>query len=299
MIGCENLNSICNTASGDFHLHTVLSDGSSTAREIFEKASKASLSYISITDHDFLPPDNFYDNLEKEFNITNIRGVEISSMDTKRHRRVHILCYLPIYTDEIEKLCEATVKNRMEAGMSMAKRVSKLFPIDIDEVIEIAGASKSIFKQHIMLTLIKNGFADSIYGETYSSLFSEKQGSCLIDCLQPDTLEVVSAVRKSGGICVMAHPHTYKGMDFLHEALAEGLLDGIEVWSGKTNSGQEAELLALAQEYDVIPFGGTDFHGDNVSRYHPVGYKQTPKESIDRLLSLSQERKKELSKEGK
>lgn len=281
------------TLSGDFHLHTFLSDGTSAPNEIFSLAKSADLSHIAITDHDFLPSKDYYNSFEMEYDIINLRAVEISSMDETRHRRVHILCYLPVHTDEIEQLCNNTVKNRMLAGLEMAGLVSKKHPVSVEEMKEIAKNSKSIFKQHIMQALIDQGITDRIYGRVFEELFNGKTGSCLVNCKQPNVLQVIDIVKKSGGICVMAHPHTYKGIDFLKEALANNLLDGVEVWSGKTTPEQEEELVAITKDYDIIKTGGTDFHGKNGQKSFSVGHKQTSQNSILKMMELHEKRKAE------
>lgn len=278
------------TNCGDLHIHSTISDGTSSIAELFSYAKDAGLSYISITDHDFLPDSKRDVDLSCKYDITQITGVELSSMDESRHRRVHILCYFPVLTDELQKICKSTVKNRMAAGVEMTRLVGEKYPITLDEVLCAAGQAKNIFKQHIIQALKKKGFTDRIYSKLYYELFDTRTGSCSIECIQPEVMSIIAAVKRSGGICVMAHPHTYNGIEFLHEALSQKLLDGIEVWSSKTNEAQESELLALAREYDVIPTGGTDFHGENSKGEFSVGSKTTPAESMERLLCLHKKR---------
>lgn len=272
--------------SGDLHAHTTFSDGSLTADSLVKLAKNVGLSHVAITDHDNLFDKEKANELFSKYKVNVINGVEVSSKDRKRDRRVHILCYMPKKEDELKNICQITAQNRMQAGLEMAELISKRFPVTVEDIKAQAGESKSIFKQHIMQTIMNAGYATQMYGELYKELFNLKDGSCMIPCKQPDVYEVLDIVKKSGGVCVMAHPFTYDSIDFLNEIIKENYLDGIEVWSSKSNKEQEEYLLNLCNENGLIPTGGSDFHGANTAVYCPLGVKRTPEDSIKRIYEL-------------
>lgn len=267
---------------GDLHIHTQRSDGSQTIHQIIDQAKRVGLQYIAITNHDDITDIS---NINLDSNIQMIPGVELSSFDTKRKRRVHILCYFPKKFAPIKALCEETTKNRQEAGLEMAQKVAKLYPITVEDVMDIAKNSHCIYKQHIAQALMNAGYTTKIFGELYNELFDFNTGSCIINCKQPDVYEALDAVKCSGGIAVMAHPFTYDSIDLLQELIAQNLLDGIEVWSSKSTKEQEEYLLQVANENHLIATGGSDFHGAYGSRISPIGAKTTPQHSIEALFN--------------
>ena len=76
----------------DFHIHTNMSDGEFSPKEIIDMAIKNKVSHISITDHDTLAA--YTDELFEYANLKNINlitGVEISTKINKAG--LHILGY--------------------------------------------------------------------------------------------------------------------------------------------------------------------------------------------------------------
>ncbi|MEG0692891.1 MAG: PHP domain-containing protein, partial [Oscillospiraceae bacterium] len=244
------------------------------------------LDYLAITDHDHMCDKNRDDELSKKYGLKTIQGVEISAKDFARDRRVHILCYMPQRTEELDELCKRITKHRTGAGIQMSELVAQKYPITVEDIKAVASHSDCIFKQHIMQTLIDAGFATKMFGELYHELFDFKTGSCMVEHEHIDVYEVLEVVKRSGGLCVLAHPYTYNSIDFLNEILDKGYLDGIEVWSSKSSKEQEAVLLDICKKHDLIPTGGSDFHGAHSSKVCPIGIKTTPKESIEAMLNL-------------
>ena len=75
----------------DLHMHSVISDGVLTPKELIDEAVKNNVDTISICDHDSI--EAYTDELfeyAKSNNINLIRGVEISTQDGVG---VHVLGY--------------------------------------------------------------------------------------------------------------------------------------------------------------------------------------------------------------
>ena len=84
--------------------------------------------------------------------------------------------------------------------------------------------------------------------------------------------EVIQVTLQAGGVPILAHPTLYKlgkeQLDILVSTLTEKGLKGIEcVYSTYTNS-DEREIKALAAKYNLLPSGGSDFHGTNKDGYN-------------------------------
>lgn len=276
--------------AGDLHIHTQASDGSLSAMEVIKLASNTKIEYISITNHDcFIDLSELYP-YAKDHNVNLIEGVELSSLDPKTNRRVHILCYLPKDKSFLESLCLQTTKNRADAGLEMAKKVVELYPIGLEDIQEIAKNSLCIYKQHITKALMNAGFTTKIFGDVFEELFNFQDGTCIVNCTQPDVYTVIESVKKAGGVCVMAHPYTYNSIEILDELIEKNMLDGIEVWSSKSTQKQEDYLLGITKKHNLIPTGGSDFHGAYSYRVSPIAIKKTPDKSIKAILNLSKSR---------
>ncbi|MEG0570535.1 MAG: PHP domain-containing protein, partial [Oscillospiraceae bacterium] len=268
------------------HCHSKFSDGSCGIEYIVSMAKRCHLDFISITDHDNISSISRVKVLSDRLNINIIVGVELSAYDYKRNAKVHILCYMPQIPDRLEGICLKTTTNRKNAGIQMAKNVTANFPITMHDIEEISSASPVIYKQHIMQALMNAGYTNQIFGSLFDKLFSKETGTCLVKYELPDVYEVIDLVKQSGGLAVMAHPNTYNSMDLLKELIEEKLLDGIEVWSSKSTPQQELELYLMAIDNNLMPFGGSDFHGAYIKRPSPIGYKFTPPETMDKIAQL-------------
>ena len=67
-------------------------------------------------------------------------------------------------------------------------------------------------------------------------------------------------MRASGGIAALAHPGTFRRDDLI-PALVEAGLEGLEVRHTEHSAARARHYEALARDYDLLPTGGSDFHG--------------------------------------
>lgn len=271
---------------GDLHIHTTLSDGSLGMEEIIAKAKKIGLDFISITDHDTMSSVSRVKVLGERYGIQTIPGVEISAWDKERGRKVHILCYAPQKPDRLEGICRKCTDIRKLCSKEIIDNVAKLYPITAEDVMKHVSGSKSIFKQHILHALIENGYSNHFYGKLNDELFNSKTGSCLVEREYPDVHYVLELIHSARGVAVLAHPVIYDSMELLKELAAEGKIDGVEVYHHSANEEQQAKILAIANEYDLIVTGGSDFHGLYNSSPTPIGTYTTDKDNIDRIIKM-------------
>lgn len=126
---------------GDFHIHSVASNGNLKPLEIIKLAKKKGLDIISITDHNSI--DSIKDSIKfgKKLGVCVIPGVEISSVYDREH--VHILGYFKndivsnrLFT-EILRLIK--MKNIKYIRMLLNSNVDKIKDdfLTSEEVIEI------------------------------------------------------------------------------------------------------------------------------------------------------------------
>ncbi|NGP45093.1 PHP domain-containing protein [Bacillaceae bacterium SIJ1] len=251
----------------ELHCHTTVSDGSYTFLELLDLAEKEEVGCLAVTNHDTTKDIVEMIAIGKERGIDIIPSIEISAFDFLRKRRVHILGYfIEPGHEAIEQLCSPLVTQRHQASLQMIdKLIAAGYEITLEQVMTYAEGGTGIYKQHIMRALIDQGYTSSYFGDLYKKLFSRGQngmevGIAYIPLEYVDAKAAVAAVRKAGGVPVLAHPGQYGNFEAVPE-LVEGGLQGIEVWHPLHDKEDETLAQELAHKYDLVMTGGSDFHG--------------------------------------
>ncbi len=271
---------------GDLHCHTTLSDGSLGIEEVIMQSKRMGLDYLSITDHDTLSSTSRAAILGERYGVKIITGVELSAWDKSKNSKVHILCYAPQKPDRLEGLCLKSCEIRKSCAKDMINKVIEKYPIPPEAVLKYCKGSKSIFKQHIMRALVNYGYATELYGELDDELFNRKTGSCIVTREYPDVNFVIDLIHSSRGVAVMAHPYLFDNIELLVELAEKGKIDGIEVNHYTADEEKRKTLLEIANKYNLIVTGGSDFHGQyNMVPSH-IGSNVTDDENLQKLLAL-------------
>jgi predicted metal-dependent phosphoesterase TrpH len=271
----------------DLHCHTKLSDGSLGIEDVISQAKRMNIDFLSITDHDTMSSFSRADILGERHGVKILHGVELSAWDKKRNSKVHILCYAPKKPDRLEVLCLKSCEIRKACSKEMIEKVMEKYPITLESILKHTTSSKSIFKQHIMRALIDYGYALEFYGELDKELFNPQTGSCYVEREYPDVNAVLDLIHSARGVAVMAHPAQYDNMELLEELAKAGKIDGVEVSHYSANENYRSELRSIAEKYELIQTGGSDFHGLYNAVPTHLGSESTTKENLDRIIKLS------------
>ena len=273
----------------DLHCHTTLSDGSLGIEEVIAQAKRNGLDCIAITDHDTLSSMSRAAVLGKRYGIEVVPAVEFSAYDGKRKSKAHVICYAPQKPDRLEGLCLRTCEARKVRGKDLTAIVTANYNITLDNVMKYAAGSKAIWKCHIMHALMDYGYTINLYGDVYDKLFDWDSGLCAEIVRNemyeyPEVRFACQLIRSAGGVAVLAHPRVYDNFELLEELAADGLIHGVEVWHSSNVKGDEERMLAIAEEYDLITTGGSDFHG--FYNHYPIslGHFTTPETSLNRII---------------
>ena len=116
-------------------------------------------------------------------------------------------------------------------------------------------------------------------------LYDSKTGIAYEKVDYPDIDTVMDAVDAAEGIAVLAHPSEYHSMDLLRELCRNHRIRGIEVYHPRNTEEDKAEILRLAEKYDLAVTGGTDYHGFYTTKKNPVGTFTTAESEFDKLFS--------------
>lgn len=280
----------------DLHCHTRLSDGSLGIEDLVFLAKKSGVDTIAITDHDCLAATVRGKIIGERHGVTVVPGVELSAFDTKRQRKVHLLCYLSDNPDRLEGLCRRNSLARRKAGQLMVLKTAQRYPITPEFVLKCAAGSTNIYKQHILHALMECGLTTQIFGNMYEELFSSKNPDNISVLPKfPDVFEVLEEIHDSGGIAVLAHPGFYDSFELLDELIEAGL-DGVEVWHPENSPEETERLIEIAKKNSLLMTGGTDFHGMYSSHVNPIGSYSTPDENLSELFGYKAKQKRLLKK---
>ena len=100
--------------------------------------------------------------------------------------------------------------------------------------------------------------------------------------------DAVALLHRAGAAAGLAHPYNVEGadqvdLDTLVPELAEAGLDAIETYYTGYTADQQAEILGIAERLDLIPTGGSDFHGGGILSQAELGAINVPPESLAQL----------------
>ena len=269
---------------GDFHIHSNISDCDFTPDEIGKKAIELGLTHIALTDHDIITDDDIIKKVEEKYKIKVIKGIEISAYDYENNKKVHILGYGKL-GENTKELCKNTCRERHELSKKIYEIIkNEGYNISWENIENYAGKT-GVFKQHIMLELINKGYTANIYGELYKKLFKNHGIVAHLSIDYAKAQDAVKAIKKDGGIAVIAHPAQYKNEDIIPELVNLGL-DGIEVYHQKHTEKDFTELLKIAEKYNLLITGGSDFHGNMDKEYVELGSSFIDGENLEKFLKI-------------
>ena len=255
----------------DLHIHTTASDGTFTPSEVISLAHELKLKAIAITDHDTLAGSKEALLLGIPASLDFLTGVEISAASPPFYAgsgSFHLLGYSirlddPELNHALEKLQQAR-KNRNPAIISRLNDLG--ISITLDEVRRQAGDGQ-LARPHIAQLLVKKGVVNGM-DEAFDR-FLGTDGPAYVDKYRIECHQAIKRILDAGGIPVLAHPATLKcTSDEEIEKQVKKLLDyglkGIEAFYSDHAPSQSELYLRLAEKYDLLVTGGSDFHGPKI-----------------------------------
>ncbi|MCS5667544.1 MAG: PHP domain-containing protein [Dehalococcoidia bacterium] len=246
-------------ATIDLHLHTLASDGRLSPTELIQLVANQGLETISITDHDSTEGLAEAYEAAKEFPYMRIiPGIEMSA-DIPGDE-VHVLGYFLDYHDvEFQETLTELRRGRVgRAQVIVEKLVALGKPVEWERVLHFAGDG-TVGRPHIALAMVEAG-----YFKEPKEAFEEylgNDGLAYYDRPKLNPTESVAMIRKVGGVPVLAHPTFMNDMEAGIASLKKEGLVGMEVYYAQYDDDTVRHLARLAREYDLIPCGGSDYHG--------------------------------------
>lgn len=250
--------------SCDLHTHSTFSDGTCTPEDIVSAAEALGLTAVALCDH------NGADGLPRFLRAAEGRrtaavpGTEITTVyeDTELH-------IVGLFVPEsgcgaIRALTERMRRSKEESNLELERRLNAAgYPVNY-AAMRAEHPEAAINRAHFGAELMRLGFVSSV-GEAIKTLLAPGAGF-----YEPpertDAFEAISLLRDIGAVPVLAHPMLRldaAGLGrFLPRAVRSGLL-AIETRYPLFDADDERTADEAAEEFALLPSGGSDFHGGN------------------------------------
>jgi predicted metal-dependent phosphoesterase TrpH len=246
----------------DLHTHSTASDGSDEPAALVEKARTMGLSAIALTDHDTLEGIEAARTAAGRTGIELIPGTELS-LEFMGGMHLIVLWLEPgpgPLQDRLAALQRGRT-GRNEAILSLLTHHG--MPLTMEEVLEQAGGG-SVGRPHIAAVMMRRGYVTSIPEAFELWLAAGKPAYASRARLMPE--EAIPLAVQSGGLPVLAHPHTLninraqEMADLLDRLRSAGLV-GMEAICAGYHRHEREGYTDLARRFGLAVSGGSDYHG--------------------------------------
>ena len=275
----------------DMHTHTNYSDGDLSPQELIRLAIDKRIGTIAITDHDTIEgikKVNKNEDIIVDSGIKIINGIELSAKTDKG--RMHILGYgIDLNNSALNKKMIDLKDNSINSVLSIMEQIKRDYGIKFsyNDIKELVNANHNLGRPDLAKLCIKYGYANTVQDafdkyliDAYNKTRQNSKGLQYQECLE--------LITNSGGIPVLAHPKSLELSEkefliLLKDMISCGL-KGIEVYHSSHTKEEMKYYLEIANKYDLLISGGSDYHGKTVKPDIELG---TGKNNNIRIKKLS------------
>lgn len=245
----------------DLHTHSTASDGTYTPFELVRLAGNINLKAVALTDHDTTGGLKEAMNASLELGIEFIPGCELS-VEFKGLLHILGLWVRPEAPALNRALKELRDKRNQRNEIIVKKLQQSGIDITFQEIRDLAGDA-SIGRPHICRVLMNKSAVSSVK-EAFEK-FLGPDGKAYVPKEKFGPEKAISILKNEQATVIMAHPFSL-GMEEdelrkLMIRLKDLGLDGVEVYYPEHTPEQTALYASLCSELDLLPSGGSDFHG--------------------------------------
>lgn len=249
----------------DFHCHSTASDGTLPAQQVIERAARAGVKKLAITDHDCSGDFPSYQQMAAEVGIEMLSGVEISC--TWLNNDIHIVgLNFNSDAEPMLRLLQQQRERRMERAQGIAQRLEKNGLKGALQGAQAIAGREELTRPHFAQWLINQGHCKD-QKQAFSRWLAQSKPA-FVPMQWCSVEEAVDVINQSGGIAVVAHPGRY---DFTRTKLKR-LLDvfaaaqggAIEVITLTHDETMTRFLVEQANLRNLAGSAGSDFHGSSM-----------------------------------
>lgn len=252
----------------DLHTHSHYSDGVLSPSELVERAARAGIQVLALTDHDTIAGLEEAIQAAARSSLDIVTGVELSV--SVEEQGVHLLGYgfQPTAPAIVEYLNAFSGRRhrRMEAMVSRLREMG--LEVQMDDVAPEAEQCTALGRPHLARALVAGGHVDDIQDAFDRYIGNEQPAYVPVPGFPVE--QAVQAVHEAGGWTSVAHPGQWMPGRILR-ALREAGVDGIEVTCPSHPPYLEAYYRSICRAHDLVATGGSDFHRPSTTREDRLG----------------------------
>lgn len=265
----------------DLHMHSHWSDGELSPEELIRECKKLNLKIVSLTDHETVWGVEEAIQKGQEIGVTVIPGIEFScNFNNEEH---HILGYFIDYKNaELLEFLREVGRRRRERFLKMIEKIKGLgFEVEYSDAKKYAKGvlarphlARAVIKNEKNLPLLNELGIDTKYERGFFKRYLAEGKEAYVDWERPDIFEIISLIKKLGGIAIWAHPlWKSKSLKKVKKSLAEfkkAGLAGIEVFYPWHSGWQTKKLYQISKEFNLLVSAGSDFHSFAFNMYSRI-----------------------------
>ncbi|KAF9610324.1 hypothetical protein IFM89_021994 [Coptis chinensis] len=281
----------------ELHSHSICSDGFLSPTAVVERAHRNGVSPFSSSFYVWIGcvvalqciPEAL--EAARKFGIKIIPGVEISTIFTSREsgaeEPVHVLAYYgscgPKGMDELETCLAYIREGRYQRAKNMISKLENLkMPLKWEHVAKIAGIGVAPGRLHVARAMVEAGHVENLKQAFNRYLYDGGPAYSTGNELHAE--EAVQMICRTGGVAALAHPWALKNPLAVVRRLKDAGLHGIEVYR---SDGKLAAFSDLADTYDLVKLGGSDYHGRGTHDESDLGSVNLPVMTLHAFLKVA------------
>ena len=251
----------------DLHTHSYCSDGTFSPEGLVILAKQKGLSAIALTDHDTIDGLSLFLEAGQKHGLETIAGIEFAAQYEKFHQpEIHIvgLGFVPDHKALVDNMAQIK-QDRHTRNEEMCQKLTAIgLPISMEEVTKCAGG-EIVTRAHFAKILLQKHLVSS--REEVFSRYLSPGCPAYVPRKVLTPAQCIQTIHAAGGIAILAHPTLYhlelEQIHTLCQELKSLGLDGMECYYSTYNAQQTKDMMHISKQLDLLPSGGSDFHGEN------------------------------------
>lgn len=255
----------------DLHVHSTMSDGTYAPAEIAKLASQKGMFAFALTDHDTIFGNTAAKIASKAYKINFINGMEMS-LNYDNHQ-IHVVALGFDQNSEAFKNFYKELRYKKES--SIANVIDYLHKQGLDisiEKVQPYVSGDGMDKYAILRYLVTNQSAVGDIQYLWDKYIDPAFRKLKLGIVEnPRAEDAIAQMKMAGAVTSLAHFH--KKIGFINNNRAEQEhhikylhemgLDGMEAYYPNYTDDDRVFAHYMIEKYNLLPTGGTDFHGAN------------------------------------
>jgi predicted metal-dependent phosphoesterase TrpH len=264
----------------DLHTHSRASDGEFTPSEVAERARAAGLGVWALCDHDTVAGLPEGQAAAERAGLRFVPGIELSVFLEKKE--IHVLGhFIDPGHRSLQEFEDFLADHRRQRMRQIVERLSALGVRVTEEAIEKFSGGKTLGRPHVARAIVQVGAAATVK-EAFDRYLGEGRPA-YVGRYRLEVQDAVALVRGAGGTATVAHPGVSKLERHELVRLRAAGVDGLEVIHADHVPSLREKFLRIAEELELVPTAGSDYHGVTISPDRKLGDVTMPAEDLARL----------------